>query len=220
MIINMLLLLFFVFAISLYLCDSASPQRLPLSCAQIKEFVDGHNIRRQRVARGAVPQQPTAANMIYMVWDEELAEKAARWAENGIFGHNPVKTVGSQRWGQIGENVFIKTLPRPFYVPVIPNILEALDSWFDEHANYGFEPYSLATPRPIGHYTQMVWAESTHVGCGISQKKENGWTTTLIVCNYAPTGNFLGQVPYYSNGAAGYLRCVNRTCRRPYGYYC
>ncbi|KAI8424442.1 hypothetical protein MSG28_002931 [Choristoneura fumiferana] len=158
--------------------------------------------------------------MEYMVWDEELAEKATRWAESGIFGHNPDRSLGSRRWNLVGENVHINNLPGPPDVPVIPDIEEALNDWFSEHQNYGFEPYSLTTERPIGHYTQMVWAESTHVGCGISQKRENDVTTTLFVCNYGPTGNYLDQVPYHNNGLRGYLRCANGNCGRPYGYYC
>ncbi|XP_047984158.1 scoloptoxin SSD552-like [Leguminivora glycinivorella] len=213
----MFMSLFTVFSVFFHISDSAiNPQRTQLSCAQIKQFVDGHNVRRQQVARGAVPRQPTASNMKYMVWDDELAEKAASRAEHGIFGHSQT-IVESQRWSQIGENMFINNIPEPSHVP---NIEETLDFWFDEHTKYNFEPYGLTLPPGIGHYTQMVWAESTHVGCGIAQKKEDGWTTTMIICHYGPAGNILGQVPYKSNGAARHLRCVNRSCDNPYGRYC
>lgn len=58
----------------------------------------------------------------------------------------------------VGENVHINNLPGPPEVPVIPNIEEALNDWFNEHQNYGFEPYSLTTERPIGHYTQVFFS--------------------------------------------------------------
>ena len=49
-------------------------------------MVDVHNSLRSRVAmgmedRGSPGPQPPAANMRRMVWDEELATVAQRWAE-------------------------------------------------------------------------------------------------------------------------------------------
>ncbi|XP_028175734.1 venom allergen 5 2-like [Ostrinia furnacalis] len=193
--------------------------RVPLTCQQIKHFVDGHNLHRQDAAFGHIPRQPAAANMNALVWDEELAEKAARWAENGLFAHNPDRTVPSKRWEQIGENVFYSTIYSPVG-SVVPNLAEAMNGWFSEFMNYNFEPYSLEIAQAVGHYTQMVWAESTKIGCGISQKRENGFVTTLFVCDYGPTGNFIGETPYKASPTRGYLHCGNEDCKRQYGAYC
>ena len=55
----------------------------------------------------------------------------------------------------------------------------------------------------VGHYTQMMWADSYLVGCAVIQYKEliqyNEWYTTLNVCNYGPTGNF-NKGPVYATG--------------------
>ncbi|CAG4992820.1 unnamed protein product [Parnassius apollo] len=67
--------------------------RVTLTCDQIREFVDGHNTRRLKVAQGLVPGQPAASDMQFMVWDEELEEKASEWADKGVFAHNPDKYV-------------------------------------------------------------------------------------------------------------------------------
>ena len=45
---------------------------------------------------------------------------------------------------------------------------------------------------PAGHYTQMVWRETTRLGCG--QAICNG--TLIVACNYSPAGNVLGRKPY------------------------
>ncbi|XP_072940026.1 venom allergen 5 2-like [Epargyreus clarus] len=198
-------------------------KRVNLSCAQIRAFVDGHNFRRWTVAQGVVLGQPATDDMLYMVWDEELAEKAAQWAENGIFGHNPNRTIGSQRWELVGENVYFSkflgwgTLAN---VEVVPNIEEALASWYNEYMDYGFFPFCLGTKKAIGHYTQLVWANTHRVGCGISQKKQTGETFTLFVCNYGPTGNYLGQLPYKPSKYPGSLHWAQEQNIKPYGIAC
>lgn len=40
---------------------------LNLSCQQIKAFVDGHNSRRQQLAKGEIEGQPAASEMKFMV---------------------------------------------------------------------------------------------------------------------------------------------------------
>jgi pathogenesis-related protein 1 len=47
-----------------------------------------------------------------------------------------------------------------------------------------------------GHYTQLVWRDSTEVGCGVSTCTANGVTYDIWVCNYAPPGNVVGRAPY------------------------
>lgn len=46
-----------------------------------------------------------------------------------------------------------------------------------------------------GHYTQLVWADATAVGCGFADFQE-GRPTRLIVCNYKEGGNVLGRMIY------------------------
>lgn len=35
-------------------------------------------------------------HVMVQVWDEELAEKASKWAEKEEFKHNPDRTIGTQ----------------------------------------------------------------------------------------------------------------------------
>ena len=43
-----------------------------------------------------------------------------------------------------------------------------------------------------GHYTQLVWKNTTEVGCA----KVTCGNQTIWVCNYNPPGNYVGQKPY------------------------
>ncbi|CAG9795273.1 unnamed protein product [Diatraea saccharalis] len=173
---------------------------IPLSCKDKKAFVNGHNLRRQKIARGEVPNQPAADDMKFIIWDDELAGKAAACASSWRISTTDPK--------------------RRF------TIEEALIAWFDdEHKDYKYGPIVQrpANAPKIGHYTQMAWADTTHVGCAVSRFTEGRWTKHFVVCNYGPAGNILGYHPYKTAMANSKRRliCVNSDkCKRPYGSRC
>ena len=45
--------------------------------------------------------------------------------------------------------------------------------------------FSLKT----GHFTQLVWAGSTAVGCGAAVCDMGVMQSLMLVCNYSPAGN-------------------------------
>ena len=73
----------------------------------------------------------------------------------------------------------------------------AVASWASEAATYSWD--TNACSAECGHYTQLVWAATSSVGCGES----TDGTNTYWVCDYAPPGNFNGQRPYEPGGPAG-----------------
>lgn len=58
-----------------------------------------------------------------------------------------------------------------------------------------------------GHYTQMLWAGTTRLGCGaIRYDTSRPGTRGVIhyeylVCNYGPAGNVLGRPVYISRNS-------------------
>ncbi|XP_077985876.1 uncharacterized protein LOC144440380 [Glandiceps talaboti] len=57
--------------------------------------------------------------------------------------------------------------------------------WYSEIADYNYEDYKASTGT-VGHFTQVVWAESVEVGCAYAVDI-NG--DTQIACEYDPPGN-------------------------------
>merc|ERR1712059_109509 len=164
-------------------------------------IVDRHNILRNKVAKGNQKEgkkgeQPQAANMKKMSWNDELAEIAQRWTDQCIFGHDNNRNLCDGTY--VGQNAYISWSSRKFedYSPLTDSE-RAVQSWYDEVLDPGFDSAQISPFKfdyNAGHYTQVVWAETDRVGCGLRHYSEVEdkitWYKTLIVCNYAKGGNW------------------------------
>jgi len=75
------------------------------------------------------------------------------------------------------------------------DIFEAVDAWAAEAYFYDYDKNKAnKVGEAIGHYTQMVWKDTTKVGCAKAKVQSNGseWT----VCRYTTPGNYEGEKPY------------------------
>jgi hypothetical protein len=70
----------------------------------------------------------------------------------------------------------------------------------------------------MDRYTQLVWANTNKVGCGITAFSiSNNINEYLYVCNYGPGGNYEGGSMYKVGGACTQCpttapRCENGLC--------
>ncbi|GFG39137.1 hypothetical protein Cfor_06445, partial [Coptotermes formosanus] len=103
------------------------------SAADKQAALDAHNNVRKKIAkgqetRGTSGPQPTAANMRKLVWDEELATVAQRWANQCTFQHDTCRSVARF---YVGQNLYIS-----YTKGVTPsgqqNWTVAVQAWYDE----------------------------------------------------------------------------------------
>jgi hypothetical protein len=115
-----------------------------------------------------------------LVWDDAVATVAQDWADqiaaSGDFAHRPDNG--------FGENIWAGTTG--FFLPT-----DSVNSWGSEVADYDFATNTCAAGKVCGHFTQLVWARSTQLGCG----KAAGGGNDYYVCNYNPPGNVTGETP-------------------------
>ena len=185
------------------LADGAAAQ---LTSQQKEAALDGHNGIRSDVASGLVGDEPTATDMVKLDWDETLALVIQNWVDRCTWGHNPNRTneygalVGGNTY--VGENLAVYlTTGSP------PNLVDfALDAWSDEVAGYTYGPFDGNS----GHYTQLVWADTHRVGCGLAVCPgsafgyPNSFTAYYLGCDYARGGNFFGRYPYQAGPTASH----------------
>jgi hypothetical protein len=130
--------------------------------------------------------------MEMMRWDPLIALKAQAYADsmnNWSDGHSSQEyRTYTSTWcdGYHGENMAIGSDTASQTVR---------EMWCDSEAQ-GCTLSSCG-----GHYTQVVWRESTALGCGWKEDVpfESGGRTyygLLTVCEYGPGGNIMGQDPY------------------------
>jgi hypothetical protein len=197
-----------------------------LTVQQEQAVLAGHNEIRSDVARGLVGDEPTARDMVKLIWDDDLAQVAQNWVDRCSWGHNPNRTseyaalVGGNTY--VGENLAVYgTTGSP------PNLVDfALDIWFEEVADYNYGPFSSSSASAIGHYTQLVWAGTQRVGCGLAVCPGSafGWPSSFtgyyIACDYARGGNYIGSYPYEAGPTAshcppGHPYVENGLCAMP-----
>jgi Cysteine-rich secretory protein family len=162
----------FLTALALAITQSAS--------AQSTDFA-GRMLARHNGERASIGMKP-------MLWDAKLAADAARWARHlaatGTFDHAPDDPKAAPQ----GENLWMGTARAYSFEDMV-------DGWIDEKRFYrpGLFPRVSTTPNwaDVGHYTQLIWHNTTHVGCALATGQGND----VLVCRYSPPGNWDGESP-------------------------
>jgi len=144
-----------------------------------RNLIDSHNAARHRV--GVTSD---------MTWDPVLEEYARVYAEtianSGVWGHDP-----RNHELATGENLYTGTAK--------PTYEKASQAWIDERDVYTYAPIGdiVNQNKMVGHYTQIIWKDTTRVGCAMNIYKTGEYKNWyIVVCKYQTPGNYTGRYPY------------------------
>ena len=154
------------------------------------------------VAASRAPQPPAAAELAgrvtgpqnaeramvglpAMAWDSRLAAAAADYAaelaRTGKWGHSRP----DQREGQ-GENLWMGTRAAFTFE-------EMVGGWLDERRMFRRGTFPEVSKsgswHDVGHYTQIIWADTMRVGCAVRSSRSFDY----LVCRYSAPGNVMGE---------------------------
>lgn len=131
-------------------------------------------------------------NLPKLVWDMNIEKQAQSWADSlqktGVFAHS--------------SSIFRKWMWENLYTSVssgqklLLNWYDAVTSWLNEWQDYDYNSNTCKSWSLCGHFTQIVWKNTTKIGCGQSTRKKWKITTLYWVCEYDPPGNYVGERPY------------------------
>ncbi|NWZ69257.1 PI16 inhibitor, partial [Acrocephalus arundinaceus] len=116
-------------------------------------------------------------------WDTDLEVAAQKHAKNCT-------------WGQNGE----RSRTNLFATASTLDVKLAIEEWNGEWKFYNLTTSMCDPGQTCDNYTQVVWADTSRVGCGKSScKKMDGIeieNAQLLVCKYFPPANMKGKKPY------------------------
>lgn len=152
---------------------AGDPVPTPADPVWTAQLLAEHNALRQKY------------NVPPLVWDNTVASSAQAWAERiALSGltppeHRDSETIGENIvWGQAGA--------------FDPQFL--VDRWGREVSKYDLATNKCTPENACLHFTQVVWSKTTKLGCGKATTSDG--KTDFVVCDYSPTGNIRGQVPF------------------------
>ena len=159
------LALLVVLAMAAVMLEPSNAQNSP------QDYVTAHNTVRATVGVGPV------------AWDAAVASYAASYARRRS---GDCKLIHSNS-RDYGENLFWGSGKDWTAV-------QAVKKWADERPDYSYASNSCINGKMCGHYTQIVWRNSTRIGCARLLCDHDAGV--FITCNYSPPGNYIGQRPY------------------------
>jgi len=132
-------------------------------------------------------------NASWAVWNDTIASFAEKYlADNDgcTFEHSG---------GPYGENIALGC----------NDVAGCVDLWGNEREQYNYDRPDFA--EGTGHFTQLVWKNTSSVGCGRRLCGTRAW---FLACEYWPRGNVIGhfgdqvnrQINGTGSGAAGGAR--------------
>jgi Cysteine-rich secretory protein family len=125
-----------------------------------------------------------AAGVSTLVWDQRLQAEAAGYAQflarRNVFMHSPRESRGAT-----GENLWMGT--RGAF-----SVESMVGGWLSEGMKFRAGVFPAVSRsgnwQDVGHYTQIVWPQTTRVGCAIASNP----ASDFLVCRYWPAGNVHG----------------------------
>jgi len=122
-----------------------------------------------------------------VTWDLQLANDSSVWAKtcakkNKLYHDYPMKTFGESLYLCWGPHCIPKNFAeRP------------AKRWHSETRYMNWS--NISAQKKTLHLTQMIWKDSTHVGCGYSSVENNKKRIHkyYVVCRYSPPGNWRGE---------------------------
>ena len=141
-----------------------------------QDFVDAHNAARADVGLGEV------------TWDATVAAFAQDYADQRRGDCQLIHTPDGRPYG---ENLYGGGGGRTGWTA-----MDAVNSWVSEKQYYDHSSNSCSAPadKSCLHYTQVVWRDSTAIGC--ARVVCDSGDGVFIICSYNPPGNFPGVSPY------------------------
>ncbi|KAF7261801.1 hypothetical protein EG68_00891 [Paragonimus skrjabini miyazakii] len=139
-----------------------------------KNILGKHNEFRTMALMGNISGQPTASDMPMLDWNTKLSRAARRWSKKCQMTYDLTIADGENLAYAMEKNADVVT------------------GWFMRHSDFKFGPITEKSDRLVLQYTQIVWANTSKLGCYLRRCKKFTAGDKIIenacftVCRYSP----------------------------------
>ncbi len=129
-----------------------------------------------------------------LTWNATLAASAAAYVSTCVWAHDANRSPDGG-FSYVGENLYASS-----QMPSSSILLNSVQSWAGERTSYTYgRTVGQSNLSAVGHYTQVVWDDTTQVGCGYkycNSIQGLNFGGTIVACRYGPGGNYSNATPY------------------------
>ncbi|XP_015943314.2 pathogenesis-related protein 1A-like [Arachis duranensis] len=138
-----------------------------------EDYLEAHNTARAEVGVKPLKWDGRLESYAYLHLSQKT-EHCIPFQSDGPYGENTVS--GVKATGAFRKLTGVQAV----------GVWVAQKQYYDEKSNSCIGGY-------CGHYMQVVWRDTTHVGCARVQCDNGAY---MVSCNYSPPGNLRDQRPY------------------------
>ncbi len=137
-----------------------------------------------------------------------MATHAQQYSDTCVWAHGfPDENITP--FNSVGQNLWVIG---PVTEAFRPDGAGIIQSWFNEDRFYNYTTNECKTDKLCGHYTQVVWADSYAVGCGMTfcptADQLDTENVVIVNCHYGPAGNLAETRPFVAGMPC--TQCLSR----------
>nr|XP_009861542.2 GLIPR1-like protein 2 [Ciona intestinalis] len=197
----------------LVLSNGIASEKLSFDEDSLNNILRGHNHLRTHNAT------PSAADMRFITWDDQLANEASDWSSDCQYDYKEYFEL--ERWENIGQNFYMSKEGVEWTADFQ---FKPLLKWMWQQRNFNHTTLTCNDNSFCLEYVQLMCSKTYKIGCGASRCPEmntgsnKAQNVIFYVCFYGPKCDYtlheIGSMPYKIGDQCSQCENENDTCTK------